>query len=563
VTLRDSQHGAEALFSVVPPATRESQAGVELLHRIVPPLTRFTQAGIEMLYGVPKSALPWLQIDLTPIDVQFVDAFEDPPTTIGKPTETADNGMLSTQRGIRRHFRFTTGALDDDAIDLLYSFNAGSHTIKGHAFGTDIFLGRVEVQSAPFLPLGPLAHFRTATITIDELLPLGTIMPAPTTVFGWESFASVNGGNPQPAYDSHYKGYLANSIYPGVYDQGGGRNGGSSFRGAGFIAIPVPVTDSVGAATDPLRGQLFGYNRNSSAVLAHIASFGEHILGVYDTFHVTIAIGPAGDIRAYRCGWNNDYSFSTPIPEANAVLLGSSLDPGQSGITVPFTGYVHYEANVRVHNTLGSVQVFVNEILALDLSGVDTRNNVSGRTGTGEISFVAVHPKVSNTDRICDWAWHSGDGTLGDCGTAYAPSAAAGAYTAGTPVGAGTILDCVKEQSWDGDSKYIEFDATGLPKAASFKCTFVPSNALAIIGVSALVSVRKDAAGTDLGRAFLRSNSGGGATEVDDGADPIITTSYRYLGAGGFHLVDPDTGVAFLISDITGGNIEVGFRRTA
>jgi hypothetical protein len=114
--------------------------------------------------------MAWLTIDGVDVEVQMNGASEEAPFTVGKPIETADNGMLSTQRRIARVFTFTTGPVDDAAIATYYGFEAAFRTCTGEFLGGASAKFRVTVESAPFLPVSTTGYYRVATLRLEETL---------------------------------------------------------------------------------------------------------------------------------------------------------------------------------------------------------------------------------------------------------------------------------------------------------------------------------------------------------------------------------------------------------
>ena len=246
------------------------------------------------------------------------------------------------------------------------------------------------------------------------------------------------------------------------------------------------------------------------------------------------------------------------------TIIGISTFVMPVGLSGPAGNYTHIEIVPKpgfdlIHATNGGVQVYANGTLVLDLSGVSTRNALGG---SGKVGYVQPKSNGRSTNLITDVIIHdcSGSGLIGDKRVSYRKALAAGTYTAGTAVGDATLLACVDDQAADGDTTYIEFDDTGLPKKASFTCQAMPANTISVDEVTELVILRKADASTNTGRQLMIS----GATEVNNGADVAAPTGYNVftqVGAAPGHQVDPNTSAAWTIANCDA--VEVGYERVA
>ena len=244
------------------------------------------------------------------------------------------------------------------------------------------------------------------------------------------------------------------------------------------------------------------------------------------------------------------------------TVIGISTFVVPVGLNGSLGNFTHFEVvpapgHDLIHATNGGVRVYANGTLVLDLQGVSTRNSL---LGSGKVGYAQV--LVDNGRYATDTIVHdcSGTGLIGDKRVSYRKASVAGTYTAGTAVGAGTLLGCVSEQAADGDTTYIEFDDTGLPKKASFTCQAMPANTISVDEVTELVILRKADASTNTGRQLMKS----GATEVNNGADVAAPTGYNVftqVGAAPGHQVDPNTSAAWTIANCDA--VEIGYERVA
>lgn len=238
----------------------------------------------------------------------------------------------------------------------------------------------------------------------------------------------------------------------------------------------------------------------------------------------------------------------TIIGTSSVVIPPGSFEQGGS--------HTHIEIIPVIHPTAGSVQVWVNNTIALNLTNVNTRHTL---VGSGKVGYIQLSGRgAHNAQLMSDWIITNGAGQLRDKRVHMSIAIAAGTYTAGTP-SSGTALSCVDDAAENADTDYLAFDNTGLPKAASFTCKPLPSNTTAVVDVSPIVILKKDDGSTCTHRTGLIS----GATEVvsADIATPTAYTRATLTAAAQSYPTDPNTGVAWAVDDCD--NAEVLIRRTA
>lgn len=243
------------------------------------------------------------------------------------------------------------------------------------------------------------------------------------------------------------------------------------------------------------------------------------------------------------------------------TIIGTSTFVLPVGLAGSTGAYTHIEIKQpKIHATNGSVQVYADGELVLNLSGVATRNALGGSGKIGYVQPLAINGRYI-TDLICHDCANAG--LIGDKRVTYRKALTAGTYTAGTAGGSGspaTLLAAVDEQAADGDTSYIDFDDTALPKAASFVCEAMPANTITIDEVTEHIIVRKTDASADTGRQIMKS----GSTEVDNGSDvstPAGYSVFTLVGPAPGHQVDPNTSAAWSVVNCDA--VEVGYRRTA
>lgn len=254
-----------------------------------------------------------------------------------------------------------------------------------------------------------------------------------------------------------------------------------------------------------------------------------------------------------------------------AAICGASTIVGISTFVMPVglngqTGnFTHIEVTQpKIHATNGSVQVYADSALVLNITGAATRNAL---LGSGKIGYVQANStNSSGSARIStDLVIHdcANAGVIGDKRVTYRRAAVAGTYTSGTPAGSGspaTRLAAVSEQAADGDVSYVLLDNTALPKKVSFTTEAMPANTLTIDEVTEHIIYRKTDASANTGRQGMKS----GATEVNNGTDqptPSGYATFTQTRATPGHQVDPNTSSAWTVPNCDA--VEIIYDRTA
>lgn len=225
--------------------------------------------------------------------------------------------------------------------------------------------------------------------------------------------------------------------------------------------------------------------------------------------NVTIGLDTTGTITAYRGA-------------LGGTVLGVTAAPVVSAET-----YQHIEALVFFSQTVGTVEVRVNGVTVLSLSGVDTVNTalvecsqivLGGGTGTGAVGH-----------QLDDVFAYDGTGTynntfIGDRRVITLFPNENTATADWTPVGAASGYECIDEANPDGDTSYISATAPGTPGPVSeFGLDNLPAGISAINGVVLVAFERKTEAGAANTQWAIKS----GASETA-GADKPMTEIYTY-----------------------------------
>lgn len=229
------------------------------------------------------------------------------------------------------------------------------------------------------------------------------------------------------------------------------------------------------------------------------------------------------------------------------VCRGDTL-LGRSNPCVAPGGYHHFEAKVKIDNTTGYVEVRVNEVTVLNLTGVDTQS-----TANAECSQVAIRLQASAVDSTVGFgfmdvddffAWDDdasdAENTIvdfvGDKGVYYLPVNADTAEADWTKSAGVTGYTLIDELDPD-DADYVA-DTTGAARSI-FQVAALPGNVAEVIAMMPVIRARKEESGTVTLRGGLVVNG-----EESYTPDTSPSTQFAYLTPGP-KTIDPDTGVAW------------------
>ncbi|HLA24488.1 MAG TPA: hypothetical protein VJ206_03765 [bacterium] len=232
------------------------------------------------------------------------------------------------------------------------------------------------------------------------------------------------------------------------------------------------------------------------------------------SIHVDIRINTTGTIFATR----------------NGTTLGTSTNALTAGV------WYHIEAKTTIHDTTGTVDVWVNGVNWLSLTGQDTRN-----AGAGTVTRIQLSATSNSTHDYSDWIVYSGStGPLGDHRVGPKLPSTTGANSQWTP-SAGSNYQCVDETAQNGDTDYVS------EASAGDRDTYVFA-ALGLTGTVAAVQVnvwaRKDDAGSRTVAPVIRRsavNYDGTAASVLDSYSAVCKQVYE---------TDPSTAAAWSVTNV-------------
>lgn len=233
--------------------------------------------------------------------------------------------------------------------------------------------------------------------------------------------------------------------------------------------------------------------------------------------------------------------------EGSVRAIRGSTALGRSDPCIAPGGYHHFEAKAKIDNTTGYVEVRVNEVTVLNLTGIDTQSTANAETSQFVIADYSgtVSPTGFGTFDLDDcFAWDTdasdAENTVvdfvGDKGCYYLPVTADTAeadWTKSSGVSGYSLLDEVDPV----DSDYIG-DSTGAARSI-FEVAALPGNIAEVIAMMPVIRARKEESGS----VTLRGGVVVGSSESYT-PDNSPSTQFAYMTPGP-KTIDPDTGVAW------------------
>lgn len=308
-----------------------------------------------------------------------------------------------------------------------------------------------------------------------------------------------------------------------------GRSGG--FALTGTLAGSTWLSRTIGGAQDTMIVGMAVKPTNSMS--------GSSALGLIRflegaTVHVSITTDGTGVINAYR--------------GSGTTLLGSSA----AGVLT--TGsFLYVEAKVKVHDTTGTVEVRVNGVTVLTLTGQDTRNaGASGIIDTINVGpFASINPQPTYIDDVyvCDTTGTASNDFLSDAVVETLFPDGDGNYTQLTPSTGPTHYTLVDE-STPNTTDYNSSNTAGNKDTYTMGAM---SGSFTVHGVQVLVAALKDSASASSASTTVRS----GSTDAD-GTSTALATTQSYLRD--IWATDPATAAAWTQSAVNA--LEAGMKVT-
>ena len=260
----------------------------------------------------------------------------------------------------------------------------------------------------------------------------------------------------------------------------------------------------------------------------------------------------AGDISLTMLGFN-DVGNSEQIrihlgTEGSVRALRFSTELGRSDPCIAAGGYHHFEAKAKIDETTGYVEVRVNEVTVLNLTGIDTQLTANAETSQftfgqgGPVSTNGPGVGLFDVDDVFAWDTDASDAEntvidfVGDKGCYYLPvtgDTAEADWGLSAGVTGYSLLDEIPPSGTD----YID-NTTGTARSI-FQVAALPANVAEVIAFMPVIYARKEESGT----VNIR---GGVVVGTDESYGPTNSpsTAYAYMEPG-CKTIDPDTGVAW------------------
>jgi len=271
----------------------------------------------------------------------------------------------------------------------------------------------------------------------------------------------------------------------------------------------------------------FGYNPRNSPVVDEILTF-RHLGDAVQ--HVTLQLLSGGSIRALRGS-----GFGTALGTAYNVLR-----PGT---------WNHIEVKVTISDTVGVVELWVNDIQVLDLTSQDTRNG-GASDNSDTVDFVgaaAIIAGVAGETIFSDIVIRDDDFS-GPIPTEAIVPDAAGDLTDWTP-SAGSNHENVEEIPKDDDTTYNDtVTANDIDLHNMGSLALVASG---IVGMKVDLDVRVTA-----GSENIRTKVRSGAT-TDDGASQPVSNTTTFDTFSEILETDPDTAAPWTVSGVNA--VQIGY----
>lgn len=263
-----------------------------------------------------------------------------------------------------------------------------------------------------------------------------------------------------------------------------------------------------------------------------------------NTVNINIILQPTGVIEVHR-GWSLGGPFDSLGVTPSPVIVAGA--------------YQHLEVRATFSNTVGAVEVRVNGVTVLSITGADT---VAGLAECSQVTFCWGLTSSGNggvtTDFDDVFAWDAlgteNNDFLGDRRVRTLFPDANTAVAGWTPTGAATGYECIDDSAPDDEATYVSAaPLTGSPPTqlvSEFGVQDPPAGVGAIAAVQTYVRMRKTEAGvTDVMVSMLSG------TGVSDGQDRAITEAYTYWTD--VHELNPNTGTPWSESSLSGAKIRI------
>jgi hypothetical protein len=230
----------------------------------------------------------------------------------------------------------------------------------------------------------------------------------------------------------------------------------------------------------------------------------------------------------------------------NTSIGGTTID--RSNPAIAAGGYHHFEVKSKIDNSAGLIEVRVNEVTILNLTGIDTQS--TGNASSAQIIFgtngtvLSSNAGFGTMDIDDTFAWNDDNSDpentvvdfVGDKGCYYLPVNADTA-TADWLKSSGVTGYSLLDELDPIDSDYIA-DSSGVARSI-FDVAALPANVAEVIAMMPVLRARKEESGSVTLRAGVVVG-----TDESYTPDNSPSTQFAYMTPGP-KTVDPSTGVAW------------------
>ena len=259
--------------------------------------------------------------------------------------------------------------------------------------------------------------------------------------------------------------------------------------------------------------------------------------GLLSSYQVLLSVGTSGFIEARRGDTNG--------------TIGTLLGTGTHTITCG--GWYFVELAAYIDNAAGTLQVYVNGMLDIDLSGVDTQGQATDTAdvivlGGNVIPPLNVEVKLGQV-YICDDQGGENNSLLGDCHVIVQVPTGDGTYSDWTPSTGGTQYELVDEIPPDGGTTYVSSNTLNAMDTFTFDDIGASGT---VIAVKVCIDAEKDEVGVRTIAPVIRQ-LGTDYTYAD-----IYPSAASYGKFTEMFTVRPSDSNPWQVSDLGSGGAEFG-----
>lgn len=328
----------------------------------------------------------------------------------------------------------------------------------------------------------------------------------------------------------------------------------------------IPSTNTTPETVNPRTGayscRFNGSSNHTSPGLRRVLGVERSTVGVGGVFYFTALPtanayggGNSGSVLYSLRDSANNHLVAISLSTTGQILAHSGMASGTlygtSAAVITAGAYQHIEARFFVHASTGTIEVRVNGVTVLSLTGLVISSSLVGQ--------VALNPRSGSAslcylDDIFVWDDQGTENNdfLGDRRVRTQFINGNTASAAWTAVGAATGYECIDEAAPDDETTYIEATG-GTTPTSEFEFEDLPAVG-AIAAIQTYVRARK----TNAGVGNLQTSLVSGAS-VDAGTDRTITEVYTYYMD--VSELDPATGVPWTQSAVNSAKLRIA--RTA